>query len=33
MRDIETIDEGWTDGDVAAMVARVRNAGHLSTFE
>jgi len=32
-RDIESIDESWRDGEVGAMVARVRDAGHLSTFE
>ncbi|MGH7727951.1 MAG: FAD-dependent thymidylate synthase [Vulcanimicrobiaceae bacterium] len=32
-RDIETIDEGWTQGEIEKMVARVRDAGHLSTFE
>ncbi len=32
-RDIESIDENWTDEDVAKMVSRVRDAGHLSTFE
>ena len=32
-RDIETIDENWTPGEIESMVARVRDAGHLSTFE
>ncbi|MGH7684952.1 MAG: FAD-dependent thymidylate synthase [Vulcanimicrobiaceae bacterium] len=32
-RDIETIDENWTAEDVKKMVSRVRDAGHLSTFE
>jgi thymidylate synthase (FAD) len=32
-RDIETIDENWSDGEVEKMVSRVRDAGHLSTFE
>lgn len=32
-RDIETIDENWTPQEIDAMVARVRDAGHLSTFE
>ncbi len=32
-RDIETIDEGWTGAEIEQMVARVRDAGHLSTFE
>ncbi len=32
-RDIDTIDDAWTPADVARMVARVRDAGHLSTFE
>ncbi len=32
-RDIETIDECWTQPQIEAMVERVRDAGHLSTFE
>jgi thymidylate synthase (FAD) len=32
-RDIETIDENWKPGEIEAMVAKVRDAGHLSTFE
>jgi thymidylate synthase (FAD) len=32
-RDIETIDENWSDEEVTKMVSRVRDAGHLSTFE
>jgi len=32
-RDVETIDENWTQPEIEAMVARVRDAGHLSTFE
>jgi thymidylate synthase (FAD) len=32
-RDIETIDENWSAEDVSKMVSRVRDAGHLSTFE
>jgi len=32
-RDIETIDEHWNEDDIRTMVARVRDAGHLSTFE
>jgi len=32
-RDIETIDEQWSPGEIEKMVARVRDAGHLSTFE
>lgn len=32
-RDVESIDEGWTPEEIAKMVARVRDAGHLSTFE
>ncbi len=32
-RDIETIDENWTPGEIETMVGRVRDAGHLSTFE
>ena len=32
-RDIETINENWTEAEVKKMVARVRDAGHLSTFE
>ncbi|MBV8150628.1 MAG: FAD-dependent thymidylate synthase [Candidatus Eremiobacteraeota bacterium] len=32
-RDVQTIDENWTRDDVKKMVARVRDAGHLSTFE
>lgn len=32
-RDLETIDQNWTEEDVKKMVARVRDAGHLSTFE
>ena len=32
-RDIESIDENWTDDEVKKMVSRVRDAGHLSTFE
>ncbi len=32
-RDIETIDENWTREDIEKMVGRVRDAGHLSTFE
>jgi thymidylate synthase (FAD) len=32
-RDVETIAENWTDDEVHAMVAKVRDAGHLSTFE
>jgi len=32
-RDIETIDENWTPAEIETMVGRVRDAGHLSTFE
>ncbi len=32
-RDIEAIDENWNSEEVAKMVTRVRDAGHLSTFE
>jgi len=32
-RDIETIDDNWTRREIDDMVARVRDAGHLSTFE
>src|SRR5579875_1000702 len=32
-RDIETIDENWSDDEIKKTVARVRDAGHLSTFE
>lgn len=32
-RDVATIDSNWTEEDVKKMVARVRDAGHLSTFE
>jgi thymidylate synthase (FAD) len=32
-RDIESIAEGWTPEEVRKMVSRVRDAGHLSTFE
>jgi thymidylate synthase (FAD) len=32
-RDVETIDENWTHDEVEKMVSRVRDAGHLSTFE
>ncbi len=32
-RSIETIAEGWTPEEVRKMVSRVRDAGHLSTFE
>ena len=32
-RDVETIDESWDDEGIRAMVSRVRDAGHLSTFE
>ncbi|GAC1305660.1 MAG: FAD-dependent thymidylate synthase [Vulcanimicrobiaceae bacterium] len=32
-RDIETIDDNWTPGEIEKMVGRVRDAGHLSTFE
>jgi thymidylate synthase (FAD) len=32
-RDIETIDDNWTADEVEKMVDRVRDAGHLSTFE
>jgi thymidylate synthase (FAD) len=32
-RNIETIAEGWTPEEVRKMVSRVRDAGHLSTFE
>ena len=32
-RDIETIDENWSEDEIRTMVARVRDAGHLSTFE
>jgi len=32
-RDIASIDEGWTEERIRKMVARVRDAGHLSTFE
>jgi len=32
-RDVETIDENWTAGEIEKMVGRVRDAGHLSTFE
>ncbi len=32
-RDVEAIDERWTTEEIEKMVARVRDAGHLSTFE
>jgi thymidylate synthase (FAD) len=32
-RDIETIDDNWSSEEVSKMVTRVRDAGHLSTFE
>jgi thymidylate synthase (FAD) len=32
-RDIETIDDNWSDDEIEKMVSRVRDAGHLSTFE
>jgi thymidylate synthase (FAD) len=32
-RDVETIDENWSEEEIKKMVARVRDAGHLSTFE
>ena len=32
-RDLETIDQNWTKEDIKKMVSRVRDAGHLSTFE
>ncbi|MGP6157363.1 MAG: FAD-dependent thymidylate synthase [Vulcanimicrobiaceae bacterium] len=32
-RDVESIDENWTHDEVVKMVGRVRDAGHLSTFE
>src|SRR5579864_3013190 len=32
-RDIETIDENWSEDEIRRTVARVRDAGHLSTFE
>lgn len=32
-RDIEAVDESWTRDGIETMVARVRDAGHLSTFE
>jgi thymidylate synthase (FAD) len=32
-RDVATIDETWTQDEIVKMVARVRDAGHLSTFE
>jgi len=32
-RDVATIAENWTPAEAAKMVARVRDAGHLSTFE
>ena len=32
-RDVETIDENWTPEEIEKMVGRVRDAGHLSTFE
>lgn len=32
-RSIETIDENWTEDEIKKMVSRVRDAGHLSTFE
>ncbi len=32
-RDVETIADGWTPQEVEKMVSRVRDAGHLSTFE
>lgn len=32
-RDIEDIDEGWDEDGISKMVTRVRDAGHLSTFE
>ncbi len=32
-RDVESIDENWTPEAIDKMVARVRDAGHLSTFE
>lgn len=32
-RDVTTIDEDWTRDGIAKMIDRVRDAGHLSTFE
>jgi len=32
-RDIEAIDDNWSDDEIEKMVSRVRDAGHLSTFE
>jgi thymidylate synthase (FAD) len=32
-RDVASIDKNWTEEDIKKMVARVRDAGHLSTFE
>ncbi len=32
-RDIETIDDNWSEDEIRKTVARVRDAGHLSTFE
>ena len=32
-RNIEAIDDNWTEEEVKKMVSRVRDAGHLSTFE
>jgi thymidylate synthase (FAD) len=32
-RDVASIDRNWSEDDIKRMVARVRDAGHLSTFE
>ncbi len=32
-RDVESIDENWSHDEIVKMVDRVRDAGHLSTFE
>ena len=32
-RDVASIDENWSREDIVKMVGRVRDAGHLSTFE
>ena len=32
-RDVASIDDNWTEPEIKKMVARVRDAGHLSTFE
>jgi len=32
-RDVASIDRNWSEDDIKKMVARVRDAGHLSTFE